>query len=129
MGDIRQEALSGIEDLDAATGLANCMGNPVLYVNLLLRFVSLHGQDADRMAERLDIAAMEDLKRMIHTLKGVSATLGATRIEVLCHALETEFHERTSLVRFSEQARVHLEELRVEMKRLVRALTAALAES
>jgi HPt (histidine-containing phosphotransfer) domain-containing protein len=120
--DITLEAMSAVEGLDTATGLTHVMGDSKLYIKLLLRFIELHGQDAVQMGELLDTSSMGDIKRRVHTLKGVSATLGAVRIELLCRCLEKEILELSSMECIKERLRGPLDELRVELQGLVDAL-------
>ena len=120
--DVTTEALRTVDGLDTAKGLEQVMGDSKLYFKLLQRFIELHGRDAKRMVELLDTASMGDIKRMVHTLKGVSATLGVFRIENLCRCLEKEILEHPSFESFKEHVRVPLEELRVELEGFVDAL-------
>jgi len=63
-------------------------------------FLEAHADDLSAMRRLLAAGQMHDLQRFAHTLKGTTATLGATRLQVLAARLEVEArdrHERDSI--------------------------------
>ena len=85
--------------LDPARGLALMGGNAPLYQRILASFVETYAN------LRLDLANPED-RRTLHSLKGLSGNLGASRLRELAAALEmnidaallTSFYQELSLV-------------------------------
>ncbi len=67
--------------LDPARGLALMGGNAPLYQRILASFVETYAN------LRLDLANPED-RRALHSLKGLSGNLGASRLQELAAALE-----------------------------------------
>jgi PAS domain S-box-containing protein len=77
-----------IAGLDTAFGLRMLNGNQATYLRLLRRFTVDHGDDIQLLRAQLDQGAHEEAQQLSHTLKGVSATLGATGIQNLAAELE-----------------------------------------
>lgn len=72
--------LSTLPGLDLAQGLAVMGGNPAKYLALLERFANTHRDDPRQMNQSLESGARTSVRELAHTLKGVSATLGASEI-------------------------------------------------
>jgi HPt (histidine-containing phosphotransfer) domain-containing protein len=63
--------------LDAAAGLQSFGGMRSSYERMLRRFPALHRWDAVQFRDALDTGDTDSARRIVHTLKGVAATLGA----------------------------------------------------
>ncbi|BCU05650.1 Hpt domain-containing protein [Allochromatium tepidum] len=63
-------------------------GRVEVYARLLRTFVEHHGEDGERLRLSLRDGEIETARRLVHTLKGVAANLGATRLPAL--AVEPE---------------------------------------
>jgi len=63
-----------------ARGLAAVLGRSDKYLALLRKFVDLHAADMTRLASHLAAADHAAAQRLLHTLHGVAATLGADQI-------------------------------------------------
>jgi HPt (histidine-containing phosphotransfer) domain-containing protein len=64
------------------------------YVRLLNTFAESHAGDMPRLRDYLDAGDLQQAERIIHSLKGASATLGATRIRALSNDLEKAIREQ-----------------------------------
>jgi len=80
--------LAAITGLDLQAGLYFVSGRPSTYARLLAKYVETHADDMDRFRRHLQAAANDDAHRVVHTLKGVSATLGMTAIHPMAVELE-----------------------------------------
>jgi len=71
-----------LEYIDSNKGLAYLAGNTKLYLRLLNNFLNDY--------KDLDLQALDDAecKRKIHTLKGLSGNIGATKLYEICEKLE-----------------------------------------
>jgi two-component system sensor histidine kinase/response regulator len=87
--------LNGIDGLDPRLGLHQAMDREKLYLSLLNKFIQGEQDWASRMAAALDRADIDTARRLAHTLKGVSAQVGALRMRDMAQSLEhaLEHHE------------------------------------
>ena len=83
------ELLGHIPDLDPTLCLANLRGNVSKYVQLLRQFAQSHQDDAARITASLTTGNFQEGRNLAHGLKGVAATMGATRIRALAAQLES----------------------------------------
>jgi signal transduction histidine kinase/CheY-like chemotaxis protein len=72
--------LSALPGLNLSQGLAVMGGNQAKYLALLERFANSHRDDPHQMSEALEFGSKARVRELAHTLKGVSATLGASEI-------------------------------------------------
>ncbi len=70
----------GINGFDAEVGMRRVLGNKNLYLSLLRRFMSGQKDSADNIRMALEADDLATAERLAHTLKGVSAGLGAMRL-------------------------------------------------
>ncbi len=77
VSDFDFQYLPGIQ---VKQGLAQVNGNRELYRRLLMTFAQDHKDDARIVTEALAKNDLEKVERIVHSLKGVSLTLGATRL-------------------------------------------------
>ena len=85
LADTLPDALPGI---DLAAALERFLGNRPAFLETLATFVGTHRPALERVPA---LAAQEDkepLLRLLHTLAGSAATLGATDVEAAARALE-----------------------------------------
>ena len=80
--------LKEIPGLDAATGLKCLSGRMDRYLPLLHKLVEAHQTDMATLLTRFAAGDKVEARRLAHSLKGASATLGATRIQTEASALE-----------------------------------------
>ena len=69
--------------IDIVTGLKHCNHNRSLYCRVLNNFVKRY--------QNLDLNHLEDKKRTLHSLKGITATLGMTSLSTQLASLEKSF--------------------------------------
>ena len=86
--DSGEAAIAKIDGLNVRLGLRHAGGNFLLYLQLLRRFSDDFAQFSTDLEALLVIGNWKDAARQVHTLKGLSATLGANHIRPLATALE-----------------------------------------
>jgi two-component system sensor histidine kinase/response regulator len=80
--------LADIEGLDSQFGLQAVRGRVDSYCRLLAKFTENHADDFVRIRQNLAEGKVDEARRLAHSLKGVSATLGAVAIHRASVALE-----------------------------------------
>ncbi len=114
--------LAQVADIDAAGGLRRTMGREDLYGRLLRRFVDAYAAGLAPVHAALDAGDLATAERLAHTLKGVSANIGATRVPALAAALEGALHDQAPFARLSPL----MEPLHAALTELTGQLAAAL---
>lgn len=89
-GDALPESIAG---LDLALGLRRAMGVKTLYLSMLGRFLEGRRDVSGRIREALRAGDLKGAELLVHSLRGVSAQIGATRIPEDALALEQALHE------------------------------------
>jgi CheY-like chemotaxis protein len=84
----------GIEGLDIANGLRRVVGKKPLYLSMLRKFVSGQKSVTEAIRKALDENQWGDAERLAHSLKGGSASIGATDLHQLAVKIETAIKER-----------------------------------
>ena len=92
----------GITGLDVRAGLARMMGKKPLYTTMLQKFVTGQKDCISAIRTALDAEDWATAQRLAHTLKGVSATLGATEIPVYADAVEISIKQKDSREKIDE---------------------------
>ncbi|MCK7575399.1 MAG: PAS domain S-box protein [Chromatiales bacterium] len=87
------QVLSEIPGIDAELGLRSVRGRVEVYARLLRTFAEHHGEEGERLRLSLGAGETETTRRLLHTLKGVAANLGATRLSALAVELERLFKQ------------------------------------
>jgi len=77
-----------VDGLDTETGLHRCLGKPDFYRSLLQQFVDRQAHMGYQVELALLASDWERAQRLVHTLKGVSGTLGALQLQGLAESLE-----------------------------------------
>ncbi len=85
--------LAGISGLDSRFGLQSVRGRMDSYLRLLAKFTENHGNDFARIRSNLATGNRDEARRLAHSLKGVSATLGAIDIHKTSVELEAAIKE------------------------------------
>ena len=85
---------TGAAVIDGALGLRNCMGQNRLYQRLLRTFVDCHAGDAVKLGRLLDQGQLDLAEQLVHAMKSVAGTLGATALADAATALETALRAR-----------------------------------
>lgn len=117
------------ETLDTKRGLQLVAGNLALYENLLKRF--LQSQKIELLDEILlqSTVTSEEFKRYLHTLKGLSATLGALRVASLANTFEA--YLRAHVYEENDQQKIsqYLSTLKIELKSVFSEIESYLQKS
>lgn len=112
-----EAALAGIAGTDVEKAVARLGGNTRLYVKTLRMF----GQNLPAYKEELDAALAEmngsahpeHLRRVAHTLKGLTATIGAVDASAIAATLETNLQRKNQPANLElvDNLRLHLAEI------------------
>lgn len=81
--------LSAVTYLDVEAGLQSLRGKVTSYARLLAKYAVVHAHDATRLREHLAQGNLAEVRRLAHSLKGASGTVGAKGVEQSAQALET----------------------------------------
>ena len=112
--------LPTIVGIDNQVGLRCLGGNRQLFRQLLEKFTSDHRGDLEALAACLERGELSQARRLCHTLKGISGSLGATSLQRQLSALEE------TLRRSDGAFEPGLTEARRELERLCAAIADAL---
>ncbi|WP_130471856.1 response regulator [Candidatus Magnetaquicoccus inordinatus] len=86
--------LPPLPGLDTAAGLRYMHGNAELYQDVLKSFRSKQRESAQQMRQQLQAGDYATLERTAHTLKGMSATIGAAELSKSAYAVEQSAREK-----------------------------------
>ena len=115
-------ALAAVPGLDVDTALERLLGKTAVYVGLLRRFVVSQAVADTGIAASIAAGDFGEAHRLVHTLKGLAATIGAASLRDIAARLEAAIETR--------QPALALETLRAEtslrLHALLVPLTAAL---
>ena len=84
----------GIGGLDVPKGLSHMMGKKTLYITMLRKYVAGQRAGVQSIREALVAHDTASAQRIAHTLKGVSATIGATDIAAYATRIETALRDQ-----------------------------------
>jgi two-component system, sensor histidine kinase and response regulator len=83
-----------IEGLDMAAGLRRVLGREPLYLSMLRKFATGQKSATTEIHKALVASDWETAERLVHTLKGVAATIGATKVQRRAESLESAIRTR-----------------------------------
>jgi CheY-like chemotaxis protein len=106
--------------LDLDQGLRLTSNNPVLYLQLLRRFLVSQADAAHAVAAALERNEFETAKRLAHTLKGVSGNLGARAVFQSADQLEQSLRAGLALPELT----VALDALQIRLQALTAVMQA-----
>ena len=89
-------ALNNIAGLDVESGLKRVRGKLASYARLLEIFARDHRDDVAILRMHLEAGEITDAQRLVHTLKGAAATLGAMALSQRAVDLELALREQAS---------------------------------
>lgn len=75
------EQLASIEGLDVQAGMANCMDDSNLYIEVLRMFALQVEQDAATLKQQFEAQQWQELGKTAHGIKGAASSVGATFIQ------------------------------------------------
>lgn len=117
--------LSDIPGLDVATGVRLLAGHSALYLRLLRKFIDGQADAPARIDSGIARGDWDGAERTAHTLKGVSAQIGAGEVRLAAEQLEHAMRRREPAARLDElQA-----QLAATLAGLIDALKAGLPEA
>ncbi len=99
--------LAEVPGLNVVRGLTALRGHAHKYLDLLSHFIQSHANDMTQVAASLASGDLASARRLVHTLKGTSGTLGAERLAELAWHLEVTLRE--SLIEQQRDKDIHLE--------------------
>lgn len=100
-----------VRGIDAQRGLRFVGGRADLYRRVLQQFVRHYGDDIESVANHLSSDRWDQVRAEAHSLKGASATIGATRLPQLAGDLEALAADESSGERIAEGRQAVLREL------------------
>ena len=115
---------SGIDGLDMVGGLRRLRGKKSLYLSMLRKFIIGQKPATAKILKALKSNSWESAERYVHTLKGVSGTIGATNLQQLAKRLETAIKKRLP----REEIDARLDALKMPLASLITQLEQQLPE-
>jgi len=109
--------------LDQEDGLERCQGNQKLYLKLFAEFIKNYSSTADNISILLKNDDLISVAKLAHTIKGLSANLGAKRLSKLAVSLEN----MTAINKQEQQ--ISLELFETELETVTYQMTIALDNS
>ena len=119
------QQLRQLPGLDVARGLAALRGKPSKYLDLLRQFVAGHADDMSRLTVLVAADDRAAARNLAHTLKGVSATLGAGQITDPARRLEEAFRADPQMPLDHVSIEADMASIRGELTRLAAAIPPA----
>jgi two-component system sensor histidine kinase/response regulator len=111
-----------VANLDTTTGLARVGGNRKLYLKLLREFVEQQGPAVEQIGDALSRGDHALAERLAHTLKGLSGSIGAERVQSAAGVLEQAIRSSASAKEVADAR----QQVSVAMQPLVEGLRGAL---
>ncbi|MFD2167683.1 response regulator [Thalassotalea euphylliae] len=98
-----KQPIPDIEGLDTKNALLRMGGNTELFIKLLDKFTKTQANAVDEIKHAIDKNQCKDAERIAHTLKGVAANIGATKLAAAAkeveHALSLENTDIAALLK------------------------------
>jgi PAS domain S-box-containing protein len=88
--------LKDMPGIEVKTGLTRALGNIALYMNLLAKFHRDYADATSQIKDALENDDTEQVQHMIHTIKGVSGSIGANDLEHAASELEAAVFRKES---------------------------------
>lgn len=114
-------SVPAIYGVDATAGIKTVNNNPKLYLNLLEKLITNYSGFEKQITNALSNNDLELAKRLAHTLKGVSANLGASGVQEFSKQLEEVIKKNDS-----PQIEVSLKNLAKELNLVLESIKSAL---
>ena len=90
--------------IDFKIGVGNVLGDESLFDEILIMFYEDHSKDSEKIQQAINSEDQPACKHLVHTLKGVSCSVGAMRLFELTKALDVAINleERVNYQRLYE---------------------------
>lgn len=115
-----QEKYPGI---NVQIGLNNVLGDESLFADILVMFHQDHGEDHNNIQQAIDENDQQKIKHLVHTIKGVSCSIGAMDLFDFCKALDIAVTENNS-----EQYQALFTPLKAELIKVTAGIESRLAD-
>ncbi|MCO4800007.1 MAG: diguanylate cyclase [Colwelliaceae bacterium] len=109
--------------INYSVGLNNVLGDEDLFAEILVMFYQDHGQDHLNIEQAINEGAEQKIKHLVHTLKGVSCSVGALELFECCKVLDIAVTENNT-----EQYQDLFAPLKVEIVKVVSGIELRLAD-
>jgi PAS domain S-box-containing protein/hemerythrin-like metal-binding protein len=116
--------LSSLRGVDVAAALARFCGNEVSYRRWLEDFVATAGGVFDQIRSEITAEQGEKAGKLVHAFKGRVGMLGMTDLHGIVCALESVLHDGTSADELLSTLERSINEMRIELARVVNPGTA-----
>jgi two-component system sensor histidine kinase/response regulator len=107
--------LTRIDGLDSFNALRRVLGKKALYLSMLRKFITSQKSVVKEIAKALQENAWDEAEHLVHMLKGVAGSIGATEIASLAFQLELALKERQP----RSQIEGYLQQLAVPLDSLI----------
>jgi HPt (histidine-containing phosphotransfer) domain-containing protein len=84
----QEQTIEPVGSISMEEGISRLGGNRKLYSDLLKIFSDNHQRFVSQLKEKIEAGESDETRRMVHTLKGLSASLGMTGLHQRCKDLE-----------------------------------------
>ena len=122
-------AMSTIAGLDTVSGVRNSLGREALYLALIGKFVAGQRDLPAHMASALAEGDWVSAERLVHTLKGVAAQIGAYELSELAAQFEKAIRRRAASVTLAPMLAELVRRLTALIDAMVDKIPVAPAES
>lgn len=98
--------------IDFASGIERLGGKQEKYKYILARFMENHKNDHNKLKQFLATGNFAEAKRLLHTLKGISANIGANKLNEAALRLEkaVDYRDEEEIAKEKNQFEIALEE-------------------
>jgi len=109
--------------IDFQVGVNNVLGDESLFEEILVMFYQDHAQDKQNIANALAENDHQNLKHLVHTLKGVACSIGAMTLFETCKAFDQAVNQQQT-----EQYSALFEPVSVELSKVVSGIKSKLSD-
>lgn len=127
----RQELPAHSPRLDSTGGIRRVGGNRELYLSLLDQFSEQYARSGRQIELLLARHEDDEVKSLLHGLKGVAGTIGAVQVQLICRNLEKAIAEegRSEVDRLTAELGQAMEELEYDIRDLLEKHSSAQSAS
>ncbi len=112
-----------IDGLDMRAGLKRVLGNETLYISMLTKFLSGQKNAVADINQHLNNNDWATAERIAHTIKGLSASIGAQHIADKASVLEIAIKQKNT-----PEIAIYLENLHAPLEKLLKSLNESLGQ-
>lgn len=123
MNTINEQTNDKFPGIDYTVGVNNVLGDDNLFAEILVMFHQDHGNDSDNIQRAINENNQQQIKHLVHTLKGVSCSIGAMNLFQLCKSLDVVVNEQKS-----DQYQTLFSPVNVELNKIITGIEQQLAD-